>query len=230
MAQMLLVNPKRKRKARKMTAKQAKYFAPRRKRSSGRRRKRAASAAPAPRRSRRKSARRSAAYTPARKTRRRSRRGVRSFLRSTSGSVGIKGTLVSAAVGGAGALALDVIYGYLPIPANLKTGAFAPLVKLGAVIGIGILASRFMRGRAGLVKTAVGAAVTIQAYNFLKAQVQARLPTVPLGEYVSGVGVYTGAGAFPQLGYVSPAQSFPDRLSGTGPGIPFNPEYQDEVF
>ena len=155
MAQLLLVNPKRrKRKAakksasaprrrrRKMTAKQAKYFAPKRKRRTSRAR--------------------AAATTPARKVRRRrASRGLAGFARNTSGSVNPRAIVGPAVIGAAGALGLDVLYGYLPIPANLKAGTFAPLVKLGAVIGISMLASRFLPRQRALVKQAAGAAVTI---------------------------------------------------------------------
>ena len=228
MAQLLLVNPKRrKRKAakksaraprrrrRKMTAKQAKYFAPKRKRRTSRAR--------------------AAATTPARKVRRRrASRGLAGFARNTSGSVNPRAIVGPAVIGAAGALGLDVLYGYLPIPANLKAGTFAPLVKLGAVIGISMLASRFLPRQRALVKQAAGAAVTIAAYNFFKAQVQQRLPTVPLGEYVSGMGEYVGdSPSFPALGYVSPAQSFPDTNTNGNVGgyMPWgNPENQDEIF
>lgn len=106
----------------------------------------------------------------------------------------LSNTLMPAAVGGAGALAIDVAMGVLPLPANLKTGPFAPLVKVAGAVGLGMLAGKMVNRRVG-EQLAVGA-LTVQFYNFAKAQLVkfgggkipglSMYPDGYMGEYVSG--------------------------------------------
>jgi hypothetical protein len=106
----------------------------------------------------------------------------------------LSNTLMPAAVGGAGALAIDVAMGVLPLPATLKTGPFAPLVKVAGAVGLGMLAGKMVNRRVG-EQLAVGA-LTVQFYNFAKAQLVkfgggkipglSMYPDGYMGEYVSG--------------------------------------------
>lgn len=195
MSELLLVNPRRRKrrkssgKRRTMTAKQAKYFAPRksRKRKSPRRRSSVRASAPAARRS----------------TRRVRRRSRRSFLRNTSGGISlkpnvfIKETLIPSAIGGAGALAVDAVWGMVPgIPANLKTGTLGMLVKAAAAVGIGIAASKVAGKKIG--GQVVTGYLTVQAYNLAKGMLQKAMPQITLGEYGMG---------FVQAGQFLPDQS-----------------------
>lgn len=198
MSQLMLVNPRRRKrrssgKRRKMTAKQAKYFAPRRRRAKS---------------SSKRRARRSVA-TVARRVGRRVRRSARRFASNRSGSskalslkpaAFLKNTALPAAMGGAGALAIDVIWGMAPIPANLKTGPLAPLVKVAGAVGIGLLASRFAGKDIGA--KVVGGYLTVLAYNLAKNAVQKAMPTLPLGDY--------------DMGYIQSGQFFPDASAGMG--------------
>ncbi len=134
-----------------------------------------------------------------------------------------------AALGAAGAIALDIAYAYLPLPANLKAGSFAVPVKAAAVLGIGALASRFLPKQRTLINGAVLASLTIAAYNFGRAQIATMLPGVQLNEYVSGMG-YTGAAQF-LPDYSSGVSEY---VSGANPGASQNAwDYSssgDEVF
>lgn len=191
MSELLLVNPRRrKRKAarrnpkrRTMTAKQAKYF------GGGK---------TARRKSKRRSTARAAASPVARRSHRKARRSRRSFMRNTSGSLSlkpnvfIKETLIPSAIGGAGALLVDVAWGALPfIPASVKTGPLAPFVKAAGAVAVGLVASKVAGKKIGAQVT--GGYLTVLAYNLLKGVVQKAMPQLPMGDYNMG---YVQAGAF----------------------------------
>jgi hypothetical protein len=180
MAELLLVNPKRRkrragarRNPRKMTAKQAKYFAPRRrKRRSGNR----VSATAAPRVSRR------------RRSHRKGRRSVSRFLGSKSGALSLKpnvflkDTLIPSAIGGAGALLVDFAWANVPgIPTAIKAGPMGTVAKAAAAVGIGLLASKFAGKKIGSQVTS--GYLTVLAYNTIKGMVQKAMPTLQLGDY-----------------------------------------------
>jgi len=113
-------------------------------------------------------------------------------------------TLMPSVVGGAGALALDVVVGVLPLPDTLKTGPMAPLVKIAGAVGLGMLGSKMISRRVG--EQIAAGAITVQLYNFAKAQLiklgggkipgLSMYPDGYLSEYVSGSGGYD-----PALGY-----------------------------
>lgn len=243
MAQLMLVNPRR-RKRRKMSAKQAKYFGPRRKRRARRaasanpRRRRRAASAPVRRRRRRTVL--ASYFAGSRNPRRRRRTARRNPIRRsgglslrslTSGSV-LKSTVMPAALGALGAVALDVAYAYLPIPANLKAGTFAVPVKAAAILGVGILANRFLPRQRTMINNAVGASLTIMAYNYIRAQMGAMLPNVHLGVYTDNLG-YTGAAQF-LPDYSTPDSGVGQYISGANPGSAASAwdqsQYGDTVF
>lgn len=195
MSELMLVNPRKRRKSRrkgprKMSALQAKYFGGGgKRRKSGRRKTRrtARAAGPVARRVRRSA--------------RKARRAVRRFASNRSGSfslkpnIFIKETLIPSAIGGAGALLVDVAWGAIPfIPANLKTGALAPLVKGAAAVAIGLAASKVAGKKIG--GQVVSGYLTVLAYNMLKGMVQKAMPSLPMGDYDLGYvqgGTFVGA-------------------------------------
>lgn len=206
MATIALVNPrraKRRRSRRKMTAKQLKYFG----RRKHKRRSRRVAVAATPRRRRRHHSRRT------RSVARRARRHVRRFARHTGGGMSLrgmnfnsflKGTLVPSAVGAAGALGVDLALGYLTpyLPATLTTAPFLPLTKIAAAVGLGMLAQGVTKDR-NIGEHVMAGAITVVAYSYLKSLAQAQFPTLPLSEYVSG------------MGYAGPALAFPDAPPGS---------------
>ena len=126
------------------------------------------------------------------KPRRSFRRSKRSGFLSGGGGL-VKGTLMPAATGAAGALAVDMALGFLPLPANLMTGMLRPVVRLGAAYGIGKLGGMVTNKRTGHLMMA--GAVTVIAYDIIKSAVQTVMPNLALSEYVgmNGLG-YMGAG------------------------------------
>lgn len=115
----------------------------------------------------------------------------------------VKDTLMPSVVGGAGALALDVAVGMLPLPPALKSGPMAPLVKAAGAVGIGMLAGQFLGRRTG--EQVAAGALTVTVYNVARMMLvkasNGRIPGLSgyVDEYVSE---YVDSGP-PQLGYES---------------------------
>jgi len=181
---------------------------------------RARRAAPARRRRRSVASRvRSGSTATIRRYRRRAStaaRRVRRHMRTTTGraSFGIVPLLKQSGVGAVGALAVDIVYGKLPIPDTMKTGYTGAAVKAAATVGLGMLAGRVMN-KATAHGATVGA-LTVQLHALLKDFAAG----FGLAGYTSinGVGYYTpamiaGEGGTPvtSLEY-NPAQS----VSGVG--------------
>ncbi len=171
MAELLLVNPRRRRRA-----------AP--KRRTTRRRTTRAAAAPAPRRRRRTSRVRAAAGSVRRRVRR-----TRSRINRRGGFV--RGTMMPAAVGGMGALGVDILLGFLPLPAAIQTGAMRPVVRIAAAIGLGMIASKVANRKLGEQVTA--GALTVVLYDTIKGGVRSVMPELP------------GLSGYPSLSYVNAA-------------------------
>lgn len=194
MGQLMLVNPKR-RKRRKMTAKQARYFGGRRKRRSTV----TASGARNPRRRRRRSSRvtvRARRNPTARAVRRLRRTGSAKFGGLLPGNL-VKGIIMPAAMGGAGAIVVDLAWGFAPIPANIKNGPLAPLAKIAGAIVVGAVAGKVLGKDMGAKVTS--GYLTVLAYNTFKGVVQKAMPALPLAEYENA------------MGYVNPAMAYPDQ-------------------
>lgn len=243
MSELVLINPRRKRRRKsarrrkgRMPPALAAYWAG--KRSGGKRRRRRKLRAPRRARARR---RRAVGYTVGtRKIRRRKlnprrhvsrRRRHRSFggfrmrrrkrnprfgLPSVNGIV--KGTIMPAAIGATGAIALDVAYGYASpyLPAFLQSKWASLAVKLAGAIGIGMVAGKVLGRERGRVAT-LGAA-TVVAYGALKSSLATALPTVPgLSGYADFVD-YSSYSRAPGMGFYSPAATI--APSGVGAYLP----------
>lgn len=162
MAELMLVNPKKRRRGR---PKVAKAKAKRRRRTGVRRS------------GKRLSLRRHSGWISNPK-----RRRSRKFRRNPIGGFNIKSfannTLMPAAIGGIGAVGLDVILAMLPLPAAVKTGPMKPIAKIAGAVGIGMIASMVAGRKFGEQVTA--GAVTVTLYEIIKELVQKAMPTLPL--------------------------------------------------
>lgn len=110
----------------------------------------------------------------------------------------VSGTLIPSAVGGAGALALDIALAALPLPDAMKNGPMAPLVKVAGAVGLGMLASQFLGRKTG--EQVAAGALTVTIYNVARKALAGikkkdgtpMIPGLsmytegPMGEYVSG--------------------------------------------
>lgn len=186
-AELMVINPIRRKKRRTLSAKQRKYFGPKRRKS----------------RTRRTVARRNpvsvASFgSPVRKSRRR-RYGrrvaskARSYYRRRAGGRGFGGfftsTIIPAAVGGAGALLLDMAWGKLPIPDALKSGPFAPLARIGLAVGVGYGVGMVAGKKYG--NEAMAGALIVTAYDLIKNVV---VPSIPVAAVApASVGYYSAA-------------------------------------
>lgn len=219
MSEILLVNPRRRRRAgsRKRTPRSRRKANPRKRRTT-RRRSRARRRNPG-----------YALSNPRRRKRRSSRRRSNPAPRLSARS--IQANVMAALPGAFGALGLDVALGYLPLPTFLRTGFMAYATKAVGAIGLGMLANM-----SGLVRGATAAkmtegALTVMFHGMLRQGMSQYAPAVQMGMYIpggSGMGYY-GAGWNPDIpfdtagngvGYLpelSAADSLsPDFLGGFG--------------
>lgn len=199
MAQLALINPrKRKSKAKRKTS--------RRKRNP---------VSPA-------NAARAMAANPRRK-----RRGFARRRRNPAGRAGIGGMIqknvVPAVTAAGGALALDIVWGMLPLPEQVKTGAVRHVAKAAGALAVGFLAQNIVKRETAQLMT-LGMLTTI-THGAMREMVTRFAPQLALGmvndelaayddAYMSAV-TYDSTG----MGYISPSP-VADDLSG----------YQDDVL
>lgn len=175
MSEVLLINPRKRRK------------------SPARRRKTVSRKSPV--RRRRSPARRRAAAPVRRRTRAVARRVVRRRRRNPSPR-GIINQMRPAVTGAVGAIATDLAYRFLPTPGPLAMlkGNLAPVTRIGVAFGAAWIA-KMIAGR----KTAnemLNGALTVIAYGLANEHLLSRLPVVGVGEYMSGIGYQDSAASF----------------------------------
>ncbi len=188
MAEMLLINPRRRR--RKTTRRRAARKAP------VRARRRVA---------RRRVRRRNPANTFGVPTYGLRRKNPMHRRRRNPQRRGIMGVVQPAFMGAAGALTLDIAWGYLPIPMNLKTGMLRHVVKGVGAIGLGYLVNMVASRKTADEMTK--GAMTVVIHGCMREVAQQFMPQVPLdgmgyysagtpvgvGAYVGGMGAYVGS-------------------------------------
>ena len=123
---------------------------------------------------------------PTRRIRRRSNPNGR---RMTMQGV-VNNVVIPAAQAGAGALALDILWGYVPVPLEWKTGNLRHVVKGGGAIVLGMLAQQFLGAQIG--KNIALGALTVTFHDAMRDMVAQFAPQIPLGY----VGAGTGAGVY----------------------------------
>lgn len=109
----------------------------------------------------------------------------------------VNGILMPSAIMAAGGLALDVVFGMLPLPAMITGNAGINAVAKGAsAIGLGMLAEKVASKRTGELIALGG--VTIALYDIMRQGLTTMAPNLTLG--------YTGAGVAmgPPMGYYLP--------------------------
>lgn len=185
MSQLMLVNPRRRRKTRKTKKTVA----------------------------RRRPTRRISTRTV---HRRRRRNPVRK-----SGLMGIvQSSVIPAATAAAGAVGLDVIWGYIPLPETLKSGPMRHVAKAAGAIALGMLAGMLVNRRvADQISTG---ALTVVMHGAMKDGMARFAPNIQMGEYLDdGMGYYgTGIDADTSMGvYLDNPSSMPQpspELQGMG--------------
>lgn len=197
MSEILLVNPRRRRR-KTTTARKRRRNPVRRRRTRSRRRRRNPIAAN-PRRRRRSYSRR-----------RRSNPSPRLSSRY------VQTTVMNAVPGAIGALGLDVIMGYVPLPANFKAGIAGYATKGIAAVLLGFVASKAGVKAATATRMTEGA-LTVMIHGALRQAVTQYAPQVALGDmgyagsgwnpnYDDGMGAYLS----------SPALAYDENGNGMG--------------
>jgi hypothetical protein len=198
MPQVALVANPRKRRRRKMSALQRKYFGKRRHRrhraSSHRRRRRVATI--------------TVRANPRRRHRRHYAVHHRRYRRNPGLRIGgafrrVIPTIQAGAIGAVGGLLNDVAYGFAKsrLPAALQAGWGRTGTKAVLAVFVGILGNFVLRGKGN--QLAVGAA-TVVIHEALKEQLATLAPQLPLGDLMDGR----------ELGYVDPAAQITDQSDG----------------
>jgi hypothetical protein len=208
MAELMLVNPKKrtKRGKKKMAARKkrrtpaqkratAKLVAYNKRRRTPARRKRrtlAATATPAPARRRRALSTMRAAR---RRTPTRSRAVTRRVYRRNPSRKTMMQNIVSkqiqpAAIQASGAIGLDVVYGYFGqfIPAQLNSGMIRHVTKGVVALGLGFVASNFIKNTTA--EEMAKGALTVTMHGAFKEALQQFMPAIPLGYCDSDMGYY----------------------------------------
>lgn len=198
MAQLMLINPAKRPKKRKASPAQLRALA------AGRRKRAGVAANPAPRRRRR------SMRAVARSTRRRA-------SRNPIGVGGVMQSVIGAAQGAGGALAVNAVFGMLPLPDTLKTGLGGTATKMALALGMGMAGKKIL-GRAA-VKMAEGA-MTVAAYDAMKMYLPASMGGEAPSEAVAGLGYYgpaINAGTLPGImPNTSMQNSMGEYVSGMG--------------
>lgn len=88
-----------------------------------------------------------------------------------------------AAIGAAGALALDVIVAKLPLPAALKTGPANYALRAVGSIGLGLLAEKVGKLKHGTAVDLARGGLTVVLHDAGKALMRAQFPALALAAY-----------------------------------------------
>ena len=187
---MLLVNPRRRHRRRKMSALQKRYFSKN------------------PRRRHRHRRRSFFSRNPARATRVKStfqanpRRRRRSFYSRNPSSGFSLDTITAefgpAVIGAGGALVVDWVFGNIPLPATLTTGLMLPVTRILVAVGIGAAAG-MVAGKETGEKVAVGALV-VTSYSIIKNFLVTNVPQLTLARFTPPNQRLHG------IGYIGPAR------------------------
>jgi len=177
---------------------------------------------------------------PRRRHRRHSfRRRLRNPRSSSGGRLSIKSVvhnaLVPAAIGAAGAVALNVAMGYATpyLPSQLQSGYLSAAAQIAGAVGVGMLAGKFLGRDRGRIVMIGGMTVVVYSLlnNLLSGINTSGIPGVtgtvsdytpyPMGAYMRGP---TNTPGIQGLGYVSPAAvigpTMSPQMSGLGAYMP----------
>lgn len=209
MEQLLLINPSKRPSKRRKPRSAAQKAATKRMLAANRSR-RAPSAARTVKRRRKNKTEHVAAYYPNPRKRRSAarvaRRVKRHSYRANPAPRSLMPMLKDAGIGAVGALAIDVMFGYIPLPLSLKTGKMNSVAKGAFAVLIGMFGGKILpRGMAG--KMAAGS-LTVTMHDALKATVSSMLPSAHLGYYPGG----QVTGNFPAMN-ASPAPALSEYIN-----------------
>lgn len=120
----------------------------------------------------------------------RARRGVtvhhRRYKRNPAGRMsGLVPMLKDSAIGAVGAVAIEALFGFLPIPMSWKMGRMMMVAKGATAVAVGMFGNKLLpSGMAG--KMAVGS-LTVTMHDALKPFVAHVMPSLNMGYYPGGM-------------------------------------------
>lgn len=164
------------------------------------------------RRSKNPHARRHRARNPFRHKRTHARRG-RGRMRNPFDAKGLTAAIVPAAIGGAGAVGLDIALAYLPLPAALQTGWGNYATKIAGSFAVGYLGGMALGKEKGHLITA--GALTVSLYTILRALAQQSLGTSVKG--LSGLADFRDYRRSAMGAYMDPATVIRRPATGAVP-------------
>lgn len=132
----------------------------------------------------------------------------------------VSNTLVPSAIGGAGALAVDVAMAMAPLPVAMKTGPMRPVVKIAAAVALGMIAGKVTSRRTG--EQVAAGAITVTLYELARTMVAKTGVAIPgLSEYVSAYPDMGGGSdaPMPALGYVDSGMQVGEYVQGYETGV-----------
>lgn len=173
---------------------------------------------------RRRRRRRSVATYRANPIRRRRRIARASYRRNPSrrrlaGIGGSLGKMILPAMGiGLGAVGSEMVMGYLPLPANLKTGVMRHITKGGVSIALGLLIGKVLK-MPTLGKAFAAGGIAIATHDAVKEAITRGGPGIKFGEYLPRGAARGALGMYVppvrgSLGYYSPASTVPNMAMG----------------
>jgi hypothetical protein len=124
----------------------------------------------------------------------------------------IQDSLKPAVIAAGGALSLDLLMGFLPIPQKLKTGPMRHVIKGAGAIGLGLIAGMIVKPQTA--KILATGALTVTMYDAARGMMQKAAPKFAARAgwgSMSGVGYYDD-----ELGYYSPAYNVSNDYDGVG--------------
>lgn len=148
------------------------------------------------------------------------RRNQALFGRGGFGNV-INNQIMPALVGGAGGVANDVLYGFLPIPEQFKVGNFRHVGKAASALGLAWVA-RFVVNKRTADQIGAGA-LTVVGYNVVRELVARFAPDINMGMFLDpSMGMFLD----PSMGYAD--TSYNNGMGYASPGL--NPDYPLAAF
>lgn len=133
----------------------------------------------------------------------------------------VQGTILPSVTAAAGAIGIDLLLGYLPLPDTMKTGPMRWLVKGAAAIGAGMLLEKMKVVKPSTAQMFVTGALTVTMYDAGKSMVNRFAPTI--GARMAGLGMYEDESMM-GLGYAGAGYTGLDEGDMSGLGY-----YPDEM-
>lgn len=137
-----------------------------------------------------------------------------------TGGSGLQTQITNAAIGAAGALAVDIAMTKLPIPAAMQTGIMRSAAQGLVSLGLGMLVAKVAKNRRLGTQLAEGG-LTIALHGVMKGAAAKTMPNLALGDGLLGDGLLgdgllgddllgydNSMGYTDSMGYLNPAQTF----------------------